>query len=255
MEKIRSDFDSSKGITSEKINAEIKLWDEESADMDKMLSEMLEDHKTKYQENATTLQNSLSNTTRDTVQNVKDAVADFTLQFMNSIDDATELAESNEEKLKDIVQAAASIPEIAKVTTWHTVGRDALINAIKDAVLRTKSSVIIVTPVVIPEVLQLISEFAYQKKAARFMLTSHFDMQAYGGIIQKMKALGNIQFRQLSSAGEFYAVTRDAEEVILCPYTDKEADMISIVSNQTAYSKLYSSFIGPIFQANSRPIK
>jgi len=255
MEKIRSDFDSSKGITSEKINAEIKLWDEESADMDKMLSEMLEDHKTKYQENATTLQNSLSNTTRDTVQNVKDAVADFTLQFMNSIDDATELAENNEEKLKDIAQAAASIPEIAKVTTWHTVGRDALINAIKDAVLRTKSSVIIVTPVVIPEVLQLISEFAYQKKAARFMLTSHFDMQAYGGIIQKMKALGNIQFRQLSSAGEFYAVTRDAEEVILCPYTDKEADMISIVSNQTAYSKLYSSFIGPIFQANSRPIK
>ncbi|MHA1148696.1 MAG: helix-turn-helix domain-containing protein [Promethearchaeota archaeon] len=255
LQKIRSDFDNSKKFASEKIDTEIDLWNQESTDMDKMLENMLEDHKTKYQENATTLQQSLSNTTRDTVQNVKDAIADFTLQFMNSIDDATELAETNEEKLRDIQIASSNIPEIAKITTWHTVGRAALVNAIKDAILRTKSSVIIVTPIVVPEVLQLCSEFAYQRKAARFMITSHWDMQTYGGIIQKMSQLGNIQFRQLSAPGEFYAVTRDAEEVILCPYTDKEADMISIVSNQSAYSKLYSQFIGPIFQANSRPIK
>ncbi len=70
-----------------------------------------------------------------------------------------------------------------------------------------------------------------------------------------MKQLGNIQFRQLQTAGEFFAVTRDAEEVILAPATEKEADMIAVVSNQEGYSKLYSQFIGPIFQANSRPIK
>ncbi|MHA1292144.1 MAG: hypothetical protein ACTSQJ_05690 [Promethearchaeota archaeon] len=253
--KVRSDFDKSKSNTSEKINNEIKLWDEESADMDKMLTDMLEDHKNKYKENATSLQTSLSNTTRDTVQNVKDAIADFTLQFMNSIDDATELAEENEEKLKDIHKASSSIPEISKVTTWHTVGRAALISAIKDAILRTKSSVIVVTPTVIPEVLQLVSEFAYQKRAVRFMLTSHWDMQTYGNIIQKMQQLGNIQFRQLSTAGEYYAITRDAEEVIIAPNTKEESEMIAIVSTQAQYSKLYSQFIGPIFQANSRPIK
>ena len=80
-------------------------------------------------------------------------------------------------------------------------------------------------------------------------------MQTYGDIIQKMKALGNIQFRQLNQAGEYYAITRDAEEVIICPAADQEAQMISIVSNQPLISKLYSQFIGPIFQANSRPIK
>ncbi|MFX1299206.1 MAG: hypothetical protein ACFFD2_30635, partial [Promethearchaeota archaeon] len=93
------------------------------------------------------------------------------------------------------------------------------------------------------------------KKAARFLLTSHFDMNQYGDIIRKMMALGNIQFRQLSGTGEFFAVTRDAEEVILGPATDKESEMITIVSNQSQYSVLYSQFIGPIFQANSRPIK
>ena len=240
---------------SEKITAEISLWGDESADLDRTLSEMLSDHKSKYEENAKTLQNSLSNTTKDTAQNIKDAIADFTLQFMNSIDDGTELTEQNEDKLKDIFNASSALPEIAEITTWQVIGRDAMVSAIKDAIYRTKSSVIIVTPVVIPEVLQVVSEFAFQKKAARFMLTSHFPMDQYGDIIRKMMSLGNIQFRQLNTQGDFYAVTRDAEEVIIGPYTDKESDMISVVSNQASYAKLYSQFIGPIFQANSRPIK
>ncbi|MBY9018384.1 MAG: hypothetical protein KGD66_06080, partial [Candidatus Lokiarchaeota archaeon] len=179
---------------SDKITAEISLWGDESADLDRTLSEMLNDHKSKYEENAKTLQNSLSNTTKDTAQNIKDAIADFTLQFMNSIDDGTELSEHNEDKLKDIFNASSALPEIAEITTWQVIGRDAMVSAIKDAIYRTKSSVIVVTPVVIPEVLQVVSEFAFQKKAARFMLTSHFPMDQYGDIIRKMMKLGNIQF-------------------------------------------------------------
>lgn len=250
-----TNFDNGKRDCSEKIDGEIRLWNGEAKDMDNNLSDMLADHKSKYEQNAKTLQNSLSNTTRDTIQNVKDAIADFTLQFMNSIDDGTELAENNEEKLTDISNASSSIPEIAKVTTWPVVGKDAMVAAIKDAVYRVKSSIIIVTPYVVPEILQVVSEYAFQKKAVRFMLTTHWDLQQYSGIIAKMRQLGNIQFRQLQTTGEFFAVTRDAEEVILAPATEKEADLITIVSNQEGYAKLYSNFIGPIFQANSRPIK
>jgi sugar-specific transcriptional regulator TrmB len=174
---------------------------------------------------------------------------------MNSIDDATELGETTEEKLSDIHRASSDIPEIPAVTTWPNVGRDALIASIKDAIYRVKSSIIIVMPQVEPEILQVISQYAFKKKSVRFLLTSHWDLSTYGHIINKMKVLGNIQFRQLSVPGEFYAVTRDAEEVILAPFTEKEGDLISIVSNQEGYSKLYSQFIGPIFLANSRPLK
>ncbi|MFX1531645.1 MAG: hypothetical protein ACFFBC_11080 [Promethearchaeota archaeon] len=253
--EVDTNFSEGKRDGSDKINSEIRLWDAEAKDMDNSLSSMLADHKTKYEQNAKTLQNSLSNTTRDTIQNVKDVIADFTLQFMNSIDDATELGENNEDKLKDVHNASSSIPEISKVSTWQVVGRDAMIAVMKDAIYRVKSSIIIVTPVVVPEILQVISEYAFQKKAARFMVTSHFDLSTYGGIINKMKQLGNIQFRQLQKAADFYALTRDAEEVIICPHSDKEEEMIAVVSNQAAYSVLYSQFIGPIFQANSRPIK
>ncbi|MFX0083372.1 MAG: hypothetical protein ACFE94_16625 [Candidatus Hodarchaeota archaeon] len=253
--EVDTKFTEGKRASSEKIDSEIRLWDAEAKDMDNNLTNMLADHKTKYEQNAKTLQNSLSNTTRDTIQNLKDVVADFTLQFMNSIDDATELGENNEDKLKDIHYASSSIPEISKVTTWQVIGRDAMIAVMKDAIYRVKSSIIIVMPVVVPEILQVVSEYAFQKKAVRFMLTSHFDLSAYSGIINKMKQLGNIQFRQLQTPSDFYAVTRDAEEVILCPHSDKESEMIAVVSNQAAYSVLYSQFIGPIFQANSRPIK
>jgi len=253
--EVDTQFSEVKRDISDKIDSEIQLWDAEAKDLNNSLADMLSDHKTKYEQNAKTLQNSLSNTTKDTTQNLKDAIADFTLQFMNSIDDATELAETNEDKLKDIHKASSSIPEISKVTTWQVIGKDAMVAAIKDAIYRVKSSVIIVTPYVVPEILQVVSEYAFQKKAVRFMLTSHFPLDQYAGIINKMKQLGNVQFRQLQSKGEFFAVTRDAEEVILAPATEKEADMIAVVSNQSGYAKLYSQFIGPIFQANSRPIK
>ena len=252
---VDTNFDNGKRDCSEKIDSEIRLWNAEAKGMDTTLSDMLLDHKSKYEQNAKTLQNSLSNTTRDTNQNVKDAIADFTLQFMNSIDDATELGENNESKLSDIHNASSAIPEIAKVTTWPVIGKDAMVAAIKDAIYRVKSSIIIVTPYVVPEILQVVSEYAFQKKAVRFMLTTHWDIQQYSGIIAKMRQLGNIQFRQLQTTGEFFAVTRDAEEVILAPATEKETELIAIVSNQEGYAKLYSQFIGPIFQANSRPIK
>lgn len=255
LREVGTKFTEGKRDSSDKIDGEIRLWDAEAKDMDNNLASMLADHKTKYETNAKTLQNSLSNTSRDTIQSVKDAIADFTLQFMNSIDDATELGENNEDKLNDIHNASSSIPEISEITTWQVVGREAMISVMKDAIYRVKSSIIIVTPVVVPEILQVVSEYAFQKKAARFMLTSHWDLQKYGGIINKMKQLGNIQFRQLQTPADFYALTRDAEEVILCPHSTKESEMIAVVSNQTAYSVLYSQFIGPIFQANSRPIK
>jgi molecular chaperone GrpE (heat shock protein) len=255
LSKIRSDFDGSKTNTSGKIDAEISLWNQESADMDKMLADTLEDHKTKYKGNAESLQGSLNNTIQDNIQNVKDAIADFTLAIMNSIDDVTEKAEHHEGLLKDISSASNSVQDVGIINTWHTVGRTALVSVMKDAIYRTKSSVIIVMPKVLPELLQVISQFAFQRKSARFMVTAQFDMQTYGDIIKKMLALGNIQFRTLTTQGEYYAVTRDAEEVVLCPATAKELEMVSIVSNQDQYARLYAQIIGPVFQANSRPVR
>ncbi|MHA1804874.1 MAG: hypothetical protein ACTSU4_10150 [Promethearchaeota archaeon] len=255
LKKIRTDFDDSKAFVTENINSQITTWNEASADMESQLENLLNAHKTTCQENASTLQKQLTETIGSTINAEKDIFSDFNANFIKAINDATDIAETNEEKLKEIYRASAAIEEPTKITTWHTVGMKALISNIKDMIYRVKSSIIIVLPEVIPEILKFVSEIAYQKKAARFMLTSNFDLSVYGPILNKMKLLGNIQFRQLGTPGEYYAVTRDAEEVIIAPATKDEAQLISMVSTQESYAKLYAQFIGPIFTANSRPIR
>ncbi|MHA1688351.1 MAG: hypothetical protein ACTSUN_03275, partial [Promethearchaeota archaeon] len=255
LKKIRTDFDNSKTFITENINLQITTWNEASDDMETRLENLLNAHKTTCQENASTLQKQLTETIGATINAEKDIFSDFNANFIKTINEATEVAETNEEKLKEIHRASAAIKEPVKITTWHTVGMKALISNIKDMIYRVKSSIIIVTPEVIPEILKFVSEIAYQKKAARFMLTSNFDLGVYGPILNKMKLLGNIQFRQLGTPGEYYAVTRDAEEVIIAPATKDEAQLISVVSTQESYAKLYSQFIGPIFTGHSRPIK
>jgi len=236
------------------IDDEITLFADECTKMEDKLHAMLEDQKAKYQENAHTLQQELTKTIKDNIQNVKDAIADFTLNFMNSIDEGNEMAETNESKLTEIFENSLKFIEQKHTSTWHTLGSEALIGSINDAIWRTKSTVIVVTPIVIPKVLEVLSQCAYKKKNSRFFYTSNFDLATYQPILDKMKQLGNIQFRNLKGGNEFYACARDAEEVILAPNAKDQRDMIGIVSVQDGYCQLYSSFIGPIFQANSRPI-
>ena len=86
----------------EKIDKQIAYFHEEGQKLEDSLHNMLENHKAKYKENASNLENYLSTTIKDNIQNVKDAIADFTIQFMNSIDESYEIAEKNEAKLTEI---------------------------------------------------------------------------------------------------------------------------------------------------------
>ncbi|MBN2153859.1 MAG: hypothetical protein JW839_20545 [Candidatus Lokiarchaeota archaeon] len=65
----------------------------------------------------------------------------------------------------------------------------------------------------------------------------------------------NVVYRQLKTAGEYWAVTRDAEEIMVAPETPKDNDLVCVISDQEGYAKLYSQFIGPMSRANSQPLK
>jgi len=189
------------------------------------------------------------------IQKVKDKIADATLTFMNRIDDARDNAEKHEDMLAGIHDAAHVLSMVEPVNTWFVIGKAGLITYLKDVIWRTKASIIIVTPVVVPEILELLAQVAYERKAQKFFFTSHWNLAQYGDIIRKMNVLGNIQFRQLKTEGEYWAVTRDAEEIMLAPETPKDEDLVCLVSDHPGYAKLYSQFIGPMFQANSQPLK
>ena len=200
------------------------------------------------------MQQRLNKIIQDNIQNVKDAIADFTLNFMNSIDECYELAEENEEKLSDIAEAAKNVKPLGESSTWHVFGHQALIEAMVDAMWRTKSTITIVTPQAEPKILEELSKVAFKKKSTRFLYTTNWDLATFGQIIETMKKLGNIQFRNLQKSYNFYALSRDSEEIVLCPESKSEEDMIAIVSIHEGYAEIFSSFIHPMFQANSRPL-
>nr|MDO8118326.1 helix-turn-helix domain-containing protein [Candidatus Sigynarchaeota archaeon] len=191
----------------------------------------------------------------DAIQRVKDSIADFTLTFMNKIDDAFALAETTEEKFSEVQSAAKAVRPIDPIKTCFLIGKAGLITYLKDVIWRTKSSIIIVTPTVVPEILELLAQVAYERKTQKFFLVTHWDLDTYGDIVRKLSALGNLQCRQLKAIGEYWAVTRDAEEIMLAPETRTDSDLVCMISTQEGYAKLYSQFIGPMFQANSMPLK
>lgn len=236
------------------LTAQKDLFTAECNTMEEKLHSMLEKHKAEYNENATNLQQDLSKTIETNIQDTKDAIADFTLNFMNAIDTGFENAEENEMVLTDIKNAAMQVVPLGNSATWHVFGTKALLGSIIAAMHRTKSTITIVTPSVEPKILEALSQVAYMKKSARFLYTTSWDMATFGEIVQKMKVLGNIQFRNLKNANDFYAVSRDGEEIVLCPQAKDEKDLIAIVSVQEGYAQIFGSFIYPIFQANSRPI-
>jgi hypothetical protein len=253
--KILNDKDADKTKVSNMLDEQIGLFKSECKEMNSNLLAMLDDHKDRFKDVSGTMEASNKGTVDETIQKIKDSIADFTLTFMNKIDDAFSGAEKTEEKLTEIHNAAHAVRPIEPIKTWHLIGKAGLITYLKDVIWRTKSSIIIVTPTVVPEILELIAQVAYERKAQKFFLTTHWDLASYGDIIKKMSVLGNVQFRQLKTAGEYWAVTRDAEEIMLAPETNKDNDLVCVISDQDGYAKLYSQFIGPMFQANSQPLK
>ncbi|MBD3187653.1 hypothetical protein GF325_12535, partial [Candidatus Bathyarchaeota archaeon] len=130
--KILADKDADKVKTSNLVDEEIGKFKSECKEMNSNLLAMLDDHKDRFREISTTMEDSAKGTVDDTIQKIKDSVADFSLNFMNQIDDAFEKAEKNEEKLTEIHDAAHAVRPTEPILTWHLIGKAAIITYLKD---------------------------------------------------------------------------------------------------------------------------
>ena len=141
----------------------------------------------------------------------------------------------------DILEELQDITDASKILK----GEQEILENISEMIKKARSSLIIVLPEIISEILELIAENAYQRKAARFILTTSIDVETYGNAIRKMQALGNIQFRHVAEPLRIYACTRDAIEFILGISGDQDDEMIGILSDK---AKIYSKIAPFILQ-------
>jgi sugar-specific transcriptional regulator TrmB len=119
-------------------------------------------------------------------------------------------------------------------------GKKEIIKTLIDLVSKTKAAIVLVTPHAIPEILQVISEFAYQRKVARYMLTSDWDINVYGDLINKMMQLRNIQFRDLKVPFNYYICFQDWEEMVIGIHSKSDYESFSILSGNNDIMKQFS---------------
>ena len=121
-------------------------------------------------------------------------------------------------------------------------------------ICNTQTLIHIISPVIFRELLRDVSEYAYKKTDATFVLISHWDMSIYGGILSKMVSLGNVQIRQLAFPGAFFGVLKDNEELILSPISFNLENLLSIKIRAPEVINFFKQGIFPIFFGQSRPV-
>ncbi len=91
---------------------------------------------------------------------------------------------------------------------------DEILESIKSLIIKPNSTLYIVIPYIIPEILQWLSEMAYRKKRVRFVIVSSIDLKVYGEIIKKMEMLG-IKFRLLEEPLNFVYCACNMKDFLL----------------------------------------
>ncbi len=134
-------------------------------------------------------------------------------------------------------------------------GIESLISVMKKIIPLTKTSLTLITPFMIPKLLTKIPKLAMMKKSVKITLISYWDVVNYGEIITKLLNLGNITFRHSASQINYYVLIRDDEEVVFTSTEYLEGFLIGFHSNHPSFCEFYRNMIGPMFFANSRPIK
>lgn len=119
-------------------------------------------------------------------------------------------------------------------------GQDEIDKIIQGMLNKVKSSINIITPNVRPEILQSLSESAYQRKAVRFLLSTNWDLAAYGHIIDKMKALGNLRFKNFIITHKFYYCSRDSEEALIGRIGESDEESVALLCDKDEIVQTFS---------------
>jgi hypothetical protein len=139
--------------------------------------------------------------------------------------------------------------------TKLAIGTEMVVQAISSMIARVKSSVIVIMPVPRADLVDLVIQVARANREKKYFLTSYWDGKALAQGGNELKSIGNVQLRQIRVPGEYWAASRDAEEVLIAPAGSDVERVAGLHSIDPGYCKMFAQFIGPMFMANSIPVK
>lgn len=156
--------------------------------------------------------------------------------------------ERKEEILRKIWETSYNFTR-QDVKTWSLIGEKAMIAHTKSMVGRTKKNITIITPEIIPEILEELLNI----KNFKATIISNIDMKVFDSVIKHFSRQGNVKFLNYPNK-DLWCIIRDKDEVLFAPITAKE-ETVAIVSEQEGYIKYNQEITTSMVLSKSKEIK
>ncbi len=173
--------------------------------------------------------------------NVKNQFIGFGDKFKESNKNIERLLTNMELTYRELLTKIKEIPR-PSVNTTTILGREPVLNQMKEILSRVKSTVSVVYPAVNDIHL---TELLNSNPRTRIIVISDFDPFKNADVIKQLMGQENIQLKSLaigSTNKPYYAIGRDAEEGLIGTI-DESDQVIGITSNSTAFVELINSEI------------
>ena len=223
----------------------------DATDMEKTLLELATQHQADYETNANTLNEKYaakSDETETIITNRLNAANDAMAQtFRDSENRTAERAQL----LRAVWQEVTNVLPIQGILTWPVVTREAIVEYVKDMLVRTKSTV----SVIVPSFDDLPFDALMQTPSTRRVIVATKILATQRERVQQMLDKGNIQIRQRPE-GDIFACARDGEEILIAPIYEgiKPAEYVAIISQQDGFAKQFHELMGPMWMSRAQKI-
>jgi sugar-specific transcriptional regulator TrmB len=216
-------------------------------------SETLLAHRARYENSINTMNSTLVGCIDKNEALMTEQAKGMLTDFRANIDRLSKVSASVQWVLQSAWMELARSQTSGGYKTWPIVSKAAMISHMQDMIKRTKSHIMMMLPTVAEVPLEEISKI---KKATRVTLVvgeiKGEEKQDHN--LEEISKMGNVSLRASPDLG-YYGCSRDSEEVLFTPFTEKDSDLVGLASIEDGYVELFDKILAPALLGSSSDLK
>jgi sugar-specific transcriptional regulator TrmB len=235
------------------LNRSYEKYREASMVSAKNHGETLLSHQTRYENAINTINSTLVGCIDKNEALIKEEGKGMLTNFRENIDRLGKVSASVEWVLQSAWMELEKTPQYSAEHSWPIVSTTAIMTHIQDMIRHTKSYMTIALPTLSGAPLEDIQRI---KKATRatLIIGDGKNEPKQEQTLTELAKMGNVSIRA-SPGLAYYGCTKDSEEILLAPMTQKENETIGIASTEDGYIDLFEKLVLPALLAPSYDLK
>jgi DNA-binding transcriptional MocR family regulator len=176
-----------------------------------------------------------------------DAFAENAGPALNRVETGTAELQQTLTKLWDAI-TELEVSQIER--TWRIVTKQGVQNHLKDMIRRARTTITLVYPSLEEAPL---GQLVAMPPNCRLHLVTTLDHARNDEALRKLLARQNIRVWHAPST-EFYAGSRDGEEVLIAPISDEPEEIVAVASDDSSYVALFNQSLGPRWISGAKEV-